>query len=39
MVEILKTAIVILNYNDFKNTSRFVKEIKDYKSIGMNMTI
>lgn len=33
MVEILKTAIVILNYNDFKNTSRFVKEIKDYKSI------
>jgi len=29
-VENLKTAIIILNYNDFKNTSRFVKEIKDY---------
>lgn len=29
----MKTAIVILNYNDFKNTSRYVKEIKDYKVI------
>lgn len=29
----MKTAIVILNYNDYDNTTRYLTEIKDYKVI------
>ncbi len=31
----LKTAVVVLNYNDFKTTLQFVENIKDYKSISL----
>lgn len=35
----MKTAIIVLNYNDFENTSKFINKIKDYKSINKFVVI
>lgn len=32
-VKFLKTAIIVLNYNDYDNTSHYVKEIEKYQAI------
>ena len=35
----MKTAIIILNYNDYETTSNMLNKIKDYKSLDLIVVI